>query len=128
MTRPVLMVVGLGAGAVMAMGSAFVHADRIKVGGFNLPYGVVLAIATILVVQLWLTRNFQSRTCAAGYALGWVGITVVLALIPTAQDLILPNQGRTWAYLGLGAVAVSMGVSLPVMRRPHILGHNSDTD
>lgn len=123
-----MLVIGLISGAVVGMGSAFVHADRTRIAGINLPYGVVLAITTVLVVQLWLTRNFQSRACAVGYALGWLGVTVVLAMIPTAQDLILPNQTRTWAYLGLGAVVVSMGVSLPVMRRPHFMGQNSHKD
>ena len=128
MKRLVMLATGIAAGALVGAGAAFVHADRTKVAGFNVPYGVVLAVTTILVVQLWLTRNFQSRSCAVGYALGWVAITIVLALIPTARDLVLPNQTRTWAYLGLGAVVVAMGISLPVMRRPQFVGQNNEVD
>lgn len=120
MKRLALIALGTIPGVAVAGMTTFIHAERVKIFGITIVFGVFLAVAIILVAQLWLTRYFQTRTIAIGYALGWLVTTIGLALWPTSQDLALPDESRTWAYLALGAVAVSLGASLPVLRLPQV--------
>lgn len=110
---------GALAGVVVGVVAAFVRADRIRIAGTMVPYGILLALSAVVVVQLWLTRRFQTRWLSIGFALGWVAVTIVLGAANGTGDLVIPNSAGSAAYVVIGAIVVSMCAAIPPLR-PHI--------
>lgn len=111
-----LVVIGALAGVVVGVVAAFVRADRIRISGTMVPYGIVLALLGVVVSQLWLARRFQSRWISIGFAAGWVTITIVLGSTSGADDLVIPSNAVSAAYVLIGAVLVSMCAAMPPLR------------
>lgn len=111
-------IAGIGSGFGVGVAAGFVRADRIRISGVMIHYGIFLAIAGVLVIQLWLARRFQSRWIAIGYAVGWITSTILLGASNGNGDLVLPGSALTAAYVLLGAIGVSMFAALPPMRLP----------
>lgn len=107
---------GLGSGAALAVGGAFVQADRIRVGGVVVPYGVAIAVVLVLLWQLWLGRWFGQRLATVSVAVGWVVTSVGMGTGRYGNGVVLAAESRVTWYLGLGAVAVALGASLPILR------------
>ena len=107
---------GAIAGVVVGVVAAFVRADRIRISGTMVPYGIVLALLGVVVAQLWLARRFQSRLISIGFAVGWVAITIVLGAANGTDDLVIPSSGTSAAYVLIGAILVSMCAAIPPLR------------
>lgn len=110
------LVVGAFAGVVVGVVAAFVRADRMRIAGTMVPYGIVLALLGVVVSQLWLARRFQSRWISIGFAVGWVAITIVLGAANGTDDLVIPSGGTSAAYVLIGAILVSMCAAIPPLR------------
>ncbi len=108
--------VGLAIGFLAGILAAFVRADHFRIHGTSIPYGIVLALATVLSLQLWLTRHFQARIVSITYAVGWIAATIYLGSASGTTDLALPSNSLAAAYVLLGAIGVSMFAALPVLR------------
>jgi hypothetical protein len=117
---------GLLSGVMLGMGGAFVQADRVRVSGVLIPYGLVLALACALLWQLWFGRDTQDRLATVSVAVAWVVTTVKLGMGSSGGDVALPANGRVTAYLLAGAVVVTVGAILPPMR-PHVDSPADDT-
>ena len=118
MRKLAIFLTGLAVGFIVAAVAVFVAADRVTFLGVKVSYGVVLAVVWILLVQAWLARFFQTKLASAGVALGWIGGTILMGLGTHAGDTALPAVTRSTVYLILGAIAVAMGSTLPVLRKP----------
>ena len=111
-------VAGIGCGFGVGVAAGFVRADRIQISGAMIHYGIALAIAGVLVIQLWLARRFQSRWIAVGYAVGWITSTIFIGATNGSGDLVIPGSALSTVYVLLGAIGVSMFAALPPMRLP----------
>ena len=112
------LVIGIAIGFVVGIAAGFVRADRVRVSGVMIDYGIALALATVLVIQLWLARRYQSRWISIGYAVGWISATVTIGATNSSGDLVLPGSALSTVYVLLGAIGVSMFAGLPPMRLP----------
>lgn len=111
-------VVGIAIGFAIGIAAGFVRADRVRVSGTMIHYGIALALAGVLVIQLWLARRYQSRWISIGYAVGWISATVTLGAANSSGDLVLPGSALSTVYVLLGAIGVAMFAGLPPMRLP----------
>jgi hypothetical protein len=116
-SRAVALGAGLLAGAVAGCTLAFVHADRIALRGLVIPFGVPLAAVTLLLAQVWLAQVWQRRSAALGVGFGWLAATAVMASPNASGDVPLPATTRAMVYLGAAAMALTIGVLLPVRHR-----------
>jgi hypothetical protein len=107
---------GLVSGAFIAVCGAFVQADRFSAGRVLVPFGAAVAVATALVWQLWLGRYLQSRLATVSVAVAWVVTTLAVGMGKVGEGVVLADETRVTWYLGLGAVAVATGASLPILR------------
>ena len=107
---------GILAGLTLGIPCAFIQADRIKVGGQVIPYGAILALALIVVCQLWLARSTQSRLSAIGVAIGWVLSTVLLGKHFGSYEAII--FASTWSniYVIGGAIVIGCACTIPPLR------------
>ena len=110
------MAMGLGSGLLVAACGAFVQADRIRLAGVLVPYGLALAVATALIWQLWLGGRTGQRLATVAFAVAWVVTTLGIGTGRVGQGVVLAAEVRVTWYLGLGALAVALGASLPVIR------------
>ena len=68
MRRLQAVLAGLGSGALVAVGGAFVQADRWRSGSVVVPYGVALAVGVAFTWQLWLGRALRQRLATLSVA------------------------------------------------------------
>lgn len=109
--------VGTVAGFGLGIPCAFIQADRMKIGGQVIPYGAVLALALIVVAQLWLARSSQSRLSAIGLALGWVLSTVFLAGPTGTFEPIIFKSWWSNVYVIGGAIVIGFTSTLRPLRQ-----------
>ncbi len=108
--------VGILAGLTLGIPCAFIQADRIRIGGQVIPYGAVLALALIVVSQLWLARSSQSRLSAIGIAIGWVISVILLGKQFGSYEQIISAAWWSNVYVIGGAVVIGCACTLPPLR------------
>ena len=109
--------IGAVAGLALGIPCAFIQADRIKIGGQVIPYGAVLALALIVVTQLWLARSTQSRFSAAGVASGWVLSVILLGQQFESHEAIIASAWWSKMYVLGGAIVIGCASTLQPMRQ-----------
>ena len=95
-------------GVLASVIASFAHADRIRINGQPIYFGLVLAPLFLLVTQRWIMGVFVNRISGIAFALAWVAVTIRMAVPNTDGDIAL---GATWystAYLGATALVLSM--------------------
>ena len=98
---------GFSIGIVVTFITSFVQADRIRLNGVMVNFGLVLATATLLVVQRWTMSYFQNRVSGIAFALAWLFVTIRLAIPNSDGDLALGAAWYSVAYLGISAMLLS---------------------
>lgn len=98
---------GFSIGIVITFITSFVQADRIRINGMMINFGLVLATATLLVVQRWTMSYFQNRVSGIAFALAWLFVTIRLAIPNSDGDLALGAAWYSVAYLGISAMLLS---------------------
>jgi tetrahydromethanopterin S-methyltransferase subunit F len=116
MNRLMALGAGLIAGCVVGVAGGFVFADRVALGTVMVPYGLVLAPLTFLLVQLWLGRNYQTRIAPFGAAVGWLAATVMLGSSSSGGDVALPGSTHATVYVFGTAVLAAAAVTMPVLQ------------
>jgi hypothetical protein len=99
-------IVGFGAATV----AAFVQADRIRVSGQLIYFGLILAPLFLLVTQRWLMSHYQNRISGIAFATAWLLVSIRLAIPNAGGDLALSATWYSTAYLGASAVLLSMSM------------------
>jgi hypothetical protein len=100
------------------MVAGFAHADRVRVAGVQIPYGLFLALSVCFLVILWLNRQFQTRLAGTVFLVIWVLVTVRMAMESANGDLIFTVTWYSTSYIIAGAILLSMTAVLPPMRLP----------
>ena len=96
-------VIGLLLGVVFGMLGTVVHQSTISFFGlFDLPIGLILAVAAVLFLLVGLRLILPSRLLAFLAALGLVGIVAVLTLPSPGGSILIPadeaNYGYIWTF------------------------------
>lgn len=107
---------GTIAGLLLGMPCAFIQADRIKIGEQVIPYGVFLALALVVVSQLWLARSSQSRFSAIGVAIGWVLSVFLLGQQFGSHEAVIASAWWSKIYVFGGAIVIGCASTLPPLR------------
>jgi hypothetical protein len=68
----------------------------------------------------------QRRSAAVGVAIGWIASSMLMGSANASGDVPLPATTRAMAYLGVTAMVLTIGMLMPVLRRPG--GHRRDPD
>jgi len=110
------LLVGVISGLLLGIPCAFIQADRIKIGEQVIPYGAILALALVVVSQLWLARSAQSRTSAIGVAIGWVASILILGQQFGSHEAVIASAWWSKMYVIGGAIVVGCASTLPPMR------------
>jgi len=110
------LLVGVISGLLLGIPCAFIQADRIKIGEQVIPYGAILALALVVVSQLWLARSAQSRTSAIGLAIGWVASILILGQQFGSHEAVIASAWWSKMYVIGGAIVVGCASTLPPMR------------
>lgn len=105
-------------GAMSGIVAAFVQANRQLVGSVTVHYGVVLALATLIAIQLVVVRDYETRIAGFGFLVGWLVVTVIMATETFGGDLAISNNGWAKVYVFGGTIVLSMVASLPPLRHP----------
>ncbi len=110
------VIVGLISGTFLGVVGAFVQADRIRIGGRLLPYGVLLAIALVALAQLLLARHFQTRLAAVAVAVSWLVVTQILAFDHLINEAVIVVAMWSKIYVPTCAIVIGVICTLPPLR------------
>lgn len=96
-------VIGLLLGVVFGMLGTVVHQSTISFFGlFDLPIGLILAIASVVFLLVGLRLILPTRLLAFLAALGLVGVVALLTLPSTGGSILVPadthGYGYTWTF------------------------------
>lgn len=98
----------------MGLATAFVQAIDVDLFGLELPIGLLLAAAAVVISIRLVSNAMKSRYAGVAFAIGWLVATAAASFRTTAGDVVLQGDTRTAAYLiscgVLGAAAVSWPV------------------
>lgn len=107
-----LLVGGVALGLV---GTVFASARTI-VRGATVPWGLVLVLVAVLACVRGGAWLLGSRRGGALVGLGWVLPTLAFATTNPGGDVLLPDELRTYVYLGGATLLVVLAVALPLPR------------
>jgi len=116
MTKIFKLILGLISGSIIGLACAFIQAERTTIGNITIPYGFVLALSIIVLMQLWLGRALQSRLAAIGLALGWVVVTLILGGLLHKDEVVIASTWYSKAYVFGGAIILGMVSALPALK------------
>ncbi|MDZ7578417.1 MAG: DUF6113 family protein [Candidatus Nanopelagicales bacterium] len=112
-----LLPVFLG-GAALGLLGGFVQAIGVNLSGVQIPVGLVLVLAALVATQRALVHSWESRTPAAAWFVGWIVMTLVLALPLPGGNVVIAEGAVPIVYLFGGAVLGAAAASLPARIRP----------
>ncbi|HEX6233628.1 MAG TPA: DUF6113 family protein [Jiangellaceae bacterium] len=107
-----------------AVAGTFVHPATARMGGMDIPFGVVIALAGLAAVMVIAHASVPSRADKAIVAVGWLAPVFVLSQARSAGDLVVAADLRGLVFLYGGVLLVGIFVGLPVVRRPQKTGAN----
>ncbi|RFA14046.1 hypothetical protein B7R22_10525 [Subtercola boreus] len=109
-------IIGLLLGVVFGMLGTVVHQSTISFFGlFDLPLGLILAVASVVFLLVGLRLILPSRLIAFLAALGLVGIVAVLTLPSPGGSILIPADERGYGYVWTFAPTV---IALVVLAWP----------
>lgn len=110
-------------GVAMGICGAFLQACRSVVAGAVIPWGVVLALAALVLLVRAGVEVTRSRWGGWIVLAAWIGVTIAFAAELPSGDLVISGGGRQMAYLLVGVVAGTAAATIPpvdVLRRPGV--------
>lgn len=99
------------AGAVTGLAGSFLQAARLTVGSLTLPWGVVLALGSSVLVFVGAGLLIRSRRGAFAAGAGWLAAVASVALPRREGDLVLAAVGAVYVWLLGGAVLVGLALA-----------------
>jgi hypothetical protein len=94
-------------GVALGTAGVVVQADRSSMLDRDLPWGLVLTLATVAIAVRGACWWARSRAAGAVVTIGWVVATLVLGTENAAGDILLPDDLRSKVYL-VGGVALAL--------------------
>lgn len=115
--RHLLTYAGLLVGGVaLGLGGTVFASARVIVRGTTVPWGLVLVLVAVLTCVRGGAWLLGSRRGGALVGLGWVLPTLAFATTNPGGDVLLPDELRTYVYLGGATLLVVLAVALPLPR------------
>lgn len=105
-------------GVILGLFGGFLQAWTVAVGGVAVPIGLILVLATLLASIRALIHAFDKRRAGVMFFLGWVIVSVILALPTSGGDIVIARDGLAIAYLAIGVIVGSAAANLPARLRP----------
>ena len=116
LARASVLLAAAAAGAVTAVLGTFAH--LVVVGGGRWPVGLLLALALTASVALCVRALRLPPGAAGALTAGWL-VAMALAMSRRSEgDLLVVQNGRGLAWLGLGVAVLVGALVLPAGRRP----------
>ncbi|MEI8056505.1 MAG: DUF6113 family protein [Actinomycetes bacterium] len=109
----------VGGGVLLGLTGAVVSTSRLPIAGVNLPWGLLLVLATIAACARAAAYALESRGAALAVALGWVIPTVAFASFAPGHDLMLVALPRTYVYVIAGFSLAMIAAVWPLPRPEH---------
>ena len=113
--RPLTYVGLVCGGVVLGAVGAVMAAARVTVGSVTIPWGLVLAVLTLVVCVRASVWYAGTRTAGLAVMAGWALPVVAFATVNPGGDVLLPDMPRTYVYLVASAV---LGVVAAAWRLP----------
>ena len=105
------------AGLAIGIAGAFLQGARFLVGGFTLPWGLVVALVALLVLVRAGIELTRSRGGGWIVLLAWIAATVAFAAELPSGDLVISAGGRQMVYLLGGVIIGAAAATVPPMER-----------
>lgn len=109
------LVLALAAGAVTGVLGGY--AQQQVVGAGRLPVGVALGVALVVSVTVLVRASSTAPWVVLPLALGWFAAVLAMASPRPEGDLVVPGDGRGWAFLLLGTAVLAVALVDSVARR-----------
>jgi hypothetical protein len=114
--RAAALLASAAAGALAALLGTYAH--LVVVGTGRWPVGLLLALALTASVALTV-RGLRPVAGASGaLVIGWLVVVAVAMSRRSEGDLLVVENGRGLAWLGLGVVVLVGALLVPPVRRP----------
>ncbi len=111
-----VLVLALAAGAVTGLLGGY--AQRQVFGSGRLPVGVALGVGLVVSVTVLVRAASGTPWVVLPLALGWFAAVLAMASARPEGDLMIPGDGRGWAFLLLGTLVLTVALVQPALRRP----------
>jgi hypothetical protein len=106
------------AGGVLGLFGGFLQAVAPRIGGVPIPVGAVLVVATLVACIRALIHHYDSRRPGVLLLLGWLVVSVALALPWPGGDVVIGQGAVALGYLFGGVVMASAAANIPARLRP----------
>ena len=92
------------------------YAQQYVVGSARWPVGVLLALGLTAATAAAVRTSRTERWACVAAAVGWFAVVAAAASRRREGDLIVPGDGRGWAFLLGGALVLGIVIALPAPR------------
>lgn len=107
--------VGLAVGGLLLGATgAVVQAAHLRLGGVDVPWGLLLTLATVAVAVRGAVWSSRRRLGGVVVAAGWVLATLVLAQTGPGGDVLLPEGWHSQLYLVGGVLVAGVAAGWPL--------------
>lgn len=107
----------LVSGLLLGIVGAFLQGARFLIGGVTVPWGLVVAIAALIIVIRAGIELTTSRWGGWLVLLAWIAVTVAFAAELPSGDLVISAGNRQMAYLLGGVIAGAAAATVPAWDR-----------
>lgn len=104
-------------GAALGLVGGFLQAVDVTIGSIALPFWAVVALAAMLVTTRAITTSYGSRKPAVTWFVGWLIVTLLLAMTLPGGDQVISDGTVQLLYVFGGVVLGSAFVSIPAQLR-----------
>lgn len=106
-TRTSLEVV-LAATTGVLVGGLGSYGQHYVLGSSRLPAGVLLGVAVTGSAAVLVRAGLGSRASGPAFALGWLAVVLAASSPRREGDVLVPSDGRGWAFLVGGALVLGL--------------------
>lgn len=104
-------------GAALGLVGGFLQAVDVTIGPISVPIWAVIVLAAMVIAARAITTSYGSRKPAVVWFLGWLLMTLLLAMTLPGGDQVITDGTAQILYLFAGVVLGSAFVSIPARLR-----------
>ncbi len=98
---------------VTGVAGSFLHRSGLHVGSVRIPYGVVLAVGSTLLLVALVRAATASRLALALAAAGWILGVIPFTIKRPEGDLVIASGAAGLLFLFGGVLVMSVSIGLP---------------
>jgi len=107
------LIIGLAAGIV----GAFLQAARLLVGGWTIPWGLLVTLVALVVLIRGVLEVTSSRWGGWLVFAGWLIATIIFAAEMPSGAVVISAGDRQMAYLVAGVIVGAAAATIPPLQR-----------